>query len=165
MTHNDHRSNVRLTNLVGRDEDAAKWKALSCARLIATSEDDKTNIYEARLKAVGSFDEVCNTLGFPRLNEINDGEKKVSSMVDVGILLSRSFATQRAAFELWWPPSTSKASEEESLTTVDAAFGEDDEHAGQVAFISRPGLVKRGTGKGGNLHEQTFLVKAIVQLE
>ncbi|KAF2685160.1 hypothetical protein K458DRAFT_450017 [Lentithecium fluviatile CBS 122367] len=147
------------------DEEAAKWRSLSGARLATASENDHATSQEVHSRVLESFGGICEELGYLGLKDIKDGTKKMAPLIDAAIVLARSFSAQRAVFRLTEPSQSEKDVEDDSVTTVDQSFEEEEEKAGRICYVSRPGLVKWGTGSGADLKAQTILIKAVVELE
>jgi hypothetical protein len=134
--------------------------ATSLNRMV-TEENDKALLDEIQT----GLSALLETLGYHP--EGPEFQKKSKDLVDGALKLARILAQQRAIFRLFVPVSEDgghvpKMEDDELMTSVERDG--DDEEAGVVWFVSRPGFTKWGTGTGDDLDKPMHLEKALVEL-
>lgn len=116
---------------------------------------------------ITEFKVVLNDLGY-HVDE-SKLEGKLKSPLKKAIKFAQLINWQRAMFLCLAPDNdkeyANKAKDDLWRTNLDSEFPEvEKEMAGAVWFVVKPGLIKRGTGKGERLQETTVLKKSFVQM-
>jgi hypothetical protein len=146
---------------IGRHQDSAKWRSFTAERLMSSGSEQEDSTLQKQLTE--TFLSLLKALGY-RIKEAELGEK-LRPLLGRAIELGKVLASQRAMYqffdprtEKWW----SKRPEDEYCRNEED--DDEPEGEGEIAFISVPALMKRGTGMGEDLDQHVFLSKALVNL-
>lgn len=114
------------------------------------------------------LEEILNVgLGYESIAK-TEASIKIKRMIEDAENFKRKLMQQRAVFETFVPDPRSgenKAQDDEILSNN---VEDDGKAAGKIWFVIKPGLIKRGTGRGTDFNDsaaQTVIMPAFVQLK
>ena len=99
---------------------------------------------------------------------IAKSQTPIKHMLENAEAFKRTLMQQRAVFEMFVPDPRDGENKAQDDKYLSNDVEEEEKAAGKIWFVMKPGLIKRGTGRGTNFNDldtETVIVPAFVQLK
>jgi hypothetical protein len=111
------------------------------------------------------LDELLQDLGstLTKPSTKGDFDNKVNAVIIAALAFAQSSAGQRAVYQLFVPRlkvGEVKTLQGSTFTSIDDEFGTaDEEEAGEILYVGRPGLLRRGSPMGQDFEKDMSLLQ------